>query len=237
MMIYWATFILGLGSTLHCLSMCGPFALLMPKQKNTSDLVNFSYLLIYHVARIASYILIGLVAGSIGKLAMVLPEFVNHQKTIAIVLGLVLLILSLLPSIRVRLERIGNQRLHKLLSLLMQQYRQFKTENFVVSSVLLGIIHGLLPCGIVYSAAMMAMLTGSVVYGSLAMLTFGIATSFSLTLFRLLGSDLLPYLQGKWIRIAMVSLSLVLLFRSQQQILDLSQLNKPVPVIVANCHK
>jgi len=61
----WTAFILGLAGSLHCAGMCGPLALAMPRTGSTA--VTFALgRLSYNAGRVLTYILLGIVAGSIG---------------------------------------------------------------------------------------------------------------------------------------------------------------------------
>ena len=61
-----AAFIAGLITSLHCAGMCGPLACaLMPGRGDRTDGNTVST--VYHVARIASYTLLGGIAGGLGR--------------------------------------------------------------------------------------------------------------------------------------------------------------------------
>jgi len=58
-------FILGLISSLHCIGMCGPIAMMLPvDHKNPTKKV--IQLLTYHLGRITAYMTLGLVLGLLG---------------------------------------------------------------------------------------------------------------------------------------------------------------------------
>ena len=64
-MIYTA-FILGLVGSMHCIGMCGPIAFMLPVDHQNS-LRKFGQVGLYHVGRILSYSIMGLLFGLIGK--------------------------------------------------------------------------------------------------------------------------------------------------------------------------
>ena len=54
----WAALLLGLGGSLHCAAMCGPLVFSVQTNWNIKGLS--PHLLIYHLGRIAGYLLLGL---------------------------------------------------------------------------------------------------------------------------------------------------------------------------------
>ena len=58
--------ILGLGGSFHCVGMCGPIALVLPVDRNNKlkALIQSS---IYHLGRMITYAIMGLIFGMVGK--------------------------------------------------------------------------------------------------------------------------------------------------------------------------
>jgi sulfite exporter TauE/SafE len=57
-----------------------------------------------------------------------------------------------------------------------KSFKKLIASNSLTSFYLLGMLNGLLPCGFVYFFAITAASTGSVIYGALVMLIFGLST-------------------------------------------------------------
>ena len=165
-MALWTAFLLGLVGSLHCAGMCGPLALALPPAGNTRS----TYLLgrlAYNLGRIITYCVMGLVFGLIGKSL----TLVGIQRWASIALGVALLV-GLLASRKLILGRpflaVVAWLKHRMGALLRQ--RSFP------SLLLLGLLNGLLPCGLVYVACAGAAVTDGLVGGVLYLAAFGVGT-------------------------------------------------------------
>jgi sulfite exporter TauE/SafE len=160
---------LGLVGSLHCIGMCGPIALALPAVRPVGPLLLGR--LLYNVGRLIAYALIGIVFGAFGStLAMA-----GLQQAVSIALGVVILAVVLLPRRLLRrllpyhLVDRATQRLSNYLS------RLFARGGTGVL-LIVGILNGFLPCGLVYFAAAGATATGSVVSAIQYMVLFGLGT-------------------------------------------------------------
>ena len=162
-------FIMGLAGSLHCIGMCGPLALSLPIS-HSDNLSRFAGGTIYNLGRIFSYAVLGLIFGSIGKLIIV-----SHwQGRLSLILGMLILLYLLVPK----------QYFHLLkptifskpfLALRKQLGKLFQSKN-LSSIFFIGILNGLLPCGLVYLALTSSVITGSSLNGALFMGFFGLGT-------------------------------------------------------------
>lgn len=162
----WTALVLGLAGSLHCAGMCGPLALALPASASGS----LSYLagrVAYNLGRIATYALIGVLFGLLGKTLF----FAGLQRWVSIVLGVGLLA-GLFGSKRLALAR--------PISMLVNRVRagmsHFLRQRSLISLAALGGLNGLLPCGLVYVAAAAATTTSSISGGVLYMAAFGLGT-------------------------------------------------------------
>lgn len=170
-MIYvWSAISLGLVSNFHCLGMCGPIALAVPVKSHSVG-SRLTSILIYNAGRILTYAIIGGIFGVFGQGI----SLVGLQQQLSLVLGGLIII----SAIAILLDRKTNL-LSKLLpssALKLQQKmgnylrKQGYSNNFV-----LGLLNGMLPCGLVYFALIGALATGSFAHGILFMIFFGIGT-------------------------------------------------------------
>lgn len=157
----------------HCLGMCGgivtAFGLSM---QSCSPMQRRLLIASYHVGRLSSYALLGLVAGWIGT-AILSPLAHTFWPRAVVAAVLVLLGLSMLglPFLN-HLERLG-ARLWRALAPLRQRLFPLHT---VPRALAAGLLWGFLPCGLVYGALLLAMSAHSVSGGALLMLAFGIGT-------------------------------------------------------------
>jgi uncharacterized protein len=236
MMIYWAAFILGLGSAFHCIAMCGPLAMLVPLPRHLSIGSKVLTLANYHLWRIMVYVSLGLIAGILSNATSLLPQVVAHQQSITLGLGLLLLFTSLLPIVRHLAERWGNNQTKGLLRWLMGRYQSVRQVNPTLASIILGVLHGLVPCGIVYSAVIMSMLSGNALEAAMMMLVFGFATSMTLMVVRLVGAKIqLP--NTRWIQVSLSLVAILLVLRANRAVLLPSNQDQPSSIVAVPCHK
>ena len=161
-----AALILGFLGSLHCAGMCGPLAAALPATGRTAGGF-MAGRLFYNFGRILTYGIIGLVFGLIGK-SLVLAGI---QRWLSIMLGAFLLA-GLLTSRRLSLS-LAVIRLVERLKLLMAVALKRRS---ITSMLILGLLNGLLPCGLVYVAAGAATMTGGITNGMQFMLVFGLGT-------------------------------------------------------------
>jgi sulfite exporter TauE/SafE len=195
----WTAFLLGFVGSAHCAGMCGPLALALPHwgRGQTSFVVGR---LLYNFGRIVTYAMLG---GAFGLLGQGIA--VNGlQRWVSLVLGAVILIgvfVSPRLSRQVPITRAVNWLKASLGSLL--QHRA------VPAMFGIGLLNGLLPCGLVYVACAAAISTGDVLSGVRYMIAFGLGTVPLLLAISLLGSKLQFVLRFKVQRLIPVSLALV----------------------------
>ena len=91
-MVYTALFF-GLISSLHCIGMCGPIAMMLPvDHKNPTK--KALQILTYQLGRITSYGMLGLFFGLLGK-GLFLAGF---QQRLSIVVGVLMIVIALVPD-------------------------------------------------------------------------------------------------------------------------------------------
>lgn len=176
-------FNLGLFSSLHCVGMCGGLiSSLILATSDSNDInkakkkKNLKSSFAYNLGRISSYSLAGLLMGLFGlALAELLAQFNIHfvlQLLASVILISIALNILGLFQLSTRLESIGIilwQRIQPLAKILLP------VDNFL-KAYLFGMVWGWLPCGMVYSALLFSLTTGSALNGMLIMLCFGLGT-------------------------------------------------------------
>jgi sulfite exporter TauE/SafE len=165
-MDFGIAFILGFLGSLHCAAMCGPLMLALPVP--TGGPLRFvAGRIVYQLGRIATYCLLGVVAGLAGR-SLLLTGF---QRWISITLGVAIL-LGFLLSKRIALAAPVIRLVTRLKSAMGAQLQR---RSFL-SLGLLGLLNGLLPCGLVYVAMAGAVSRGGMLAGAGYMAAFGIGT-------------------------------------------------------------
>lgn len=159
------------GSVGHCLGMCGPLVLMVGLQLRSSGRTGLPHHLLYHSARITVYALLGTLVGVLGSL-LGLAGRLNDVAGIASLLlgiGVVLFGLGYLGWLPLGRMEAGGAWVSKAMG---QALKQGGTPGVA----LLGALNGLLPCGLVYSALLVAASTGGALSGGLGMVVFGAGT-------------------------------------------------------------
>ncbi|MDM8546714.1 sulfite exporter TauE/SafE family protein [Candidatus Venteria ishoeyi] len=176
---YLAAFLTGLLGSVHCIGMCGgivgALTLQLPKVNHQQTLFQLlPWLLNYNAGRLFSYAVAGALAGWFGgQFRAVLPQ--PHILGMIFAGGFMMLLGLYLagwwPGL-VHLERFGGL----LWKRLEPVGRIFLPVRHPMQALGLGLIWGWLPCGLVYTALVMAIVSSDPLRGALLMLAFGIGT-------------------------------------------------------------
>lgn len=162
----WTAFLLGLIGSLHCAGMCGPLALALPVTSG-SALSFAAGRAAYNLGRVLTYCGLGVIFGLMGKTLLL----AGIQRWVSISLG-VLLLAGLFGSRKLALSRPVSVWVAWLKTRMSARLRQRSFSSLL----LLGILNGLLPCGLVYVAGAGAVLSDNVLSGAAYMAAFGAGT-------------------------------------------------------------
>lgn len=164
-------FTLGLFGGLHCVGMCGPLALSCVGPEDGSKSAIIRRAISYNVGRVISYGLLGIVFGLVGSVVLL----ADAQKLMSILLGAVLIAVFLLS---IDLERLINS--HSQVQTLYVRLRSWSSRTFSTtaqkSPLLIGLLNGFLPCGLIYLALAGALASGSILSGMAFMAVFGLGS-------------------------------------------------------------
>jgi len=164
-----------LGSLGHCMGMCGGIVIAYSSTKVqdrwSKTKQSFAHLL-YSAGRITTYTLLGAMFGFLGGVAT-FNNLTNGLMLIIAGIFMVLAGLSLSGKIKflTLLEHSFAQN-----SWYTKVFRQLLQTESLLSFYILGMLNGLLPCGLVYFFAITAASTASPFYGALVMFIFGVST-------------------------------------------------------------
>ena len=164
-----SAFIMGFAGSLHCVGMCGPLAFSLPVS-HTNNLSRISGAVIYNAGRIFTYTILGILFGSFGRLFI----STNWQSKLSIGLGIIILLYLFLPKKYFHLSS-GNLISKPFMWLREKLGSLFKSKKYS-SLFLIGILNGLLPCGLVYLALSSAVITAGPWHGAMFMSMFGAGT-------------------------------------------------------------
>jgi uncharacterized protein len=171
--LFLAAFSMGLFGSPHCLGMCGgivtAFGLSM---QHVSDSKKNGLILTYHLGRLISYSLLGLIASLVG---VAIFQSIMSNSAPRIVLGAVLVLIGLamlgLPLFN-QLEKFGMRFWQSLAPI---RKKVFPIDSFG-KALVAGLLWGFLPCGLVYGALMMAIAGNNIATGAALMFVFGLGT-------------------------------------------------------------
>ncbi len=166
----YSALIFGLISSLHCIGMCGPIAMMLPVDKN-NPAKKVIQIMIYHMGRLTSYASLGLIFGILGKGFYM----AGIQQQLSIVVGLLMITIAIVPE-RVFMKYNFSKPVYKLISKvktsLGSQFKR-KTPDALFT---IGVLNGFLPCGLVYAALFGAIAMSSLTLSISYMLLYGLGT-------------------------------------------------------------
>ncbi len=162
--------LLGLVTSFHCVGMCGPIAIALPLQ-GAGKVQRLIGGLLYNLGRTTTYIIFGLILGSVGQGLGAL----GFQRWVSIIAGVLMIITALSPS----LLRSGFDQ-ESLFSRFLEKIKLGLKRLFSIRSFgslySIGLINGLLPCGPLYMAFIISTGTGNAITAALFMMMFGLGT-------------------------------------------------------------
>ncbi len=166
----YSALILGLISSLHCIGMCGPIAMMLPVD-HQNEAKKATQIITYHLGRLSAYATIGLVFGLLGRGFFL----AGLQQKMSIFIGLAMILVALIPE-RVFSKYNFSKPVYKVISRIKSSLgNQFKNRSYK-SLFTIGLLNGFLPCGMVYVALFGAIAMQSASYGVVYMLLFGLGT-------------------------------------------------------------
>jgi sulfite exporter TauE/SafE len=162
-----------LGSLAHCTGMCGPLVLLVAARfgKDASGRRRLGLQLLYHTCRICVYGVLGLAAGALGGLLGNGSGLAGAEAWVSIGLGAAVVVAG---AGYLGLRTFG--RPLPAVPGLDRGLRAALARPGAAGVAGLGCLNGVLPCGLVYSALLVAAGTGEAATGAAGMLLFGAAT-------------------------------------------------------------
>lgn len=193
--IILSALMLGIIGSFHCAGMCGPIALAIPlNNKNWFSRINGS--LIYNIGRAVTYAIMGAVFGLFGK-GLVMAGF---QKWVSIIMGIIMITSVLFPSLYKNNIDLGKTA-SSFVGKLKTKLGALLLKRSYSSLLLIGLLNGLLPCGLVYMAIAGAIATTGSLSGALFMFIFGLGTLPMLFAISILSNSLGVKLRTKMTKI------------------------------------
>jgi hypothetical protein len=190
-----AVFFVGLLGGVHCLGMCGSIVGILTAQlpapspggrgadrlapagaRDRRSLARWPFHLAYNGGRLASYAAAGALVGAVGQAGLLFRDEVPVQHLLFALSSLMLVALGAYLAGSGKLVR----RIEYLGGGLWRRIQPLTKRLLPVSTpqraLLLGMLWGWMPCGLVYSVLLTALASGSAQDGAAIMLAFGLGT-------------------------------------------------------------
>ncbi|MBK5276941.1 MAG: sulfite exporter TauE/SafE family protein [Desulfuromonadales bacterium] len=169
------SFLAGLAGSGHCLGMCGGIlAALAVANPAVAAGQRFRLNLSYHVGRIITYTLLGLLAGAVSQAAL-FTSLRSHLYWLFAAANCLVIIIGLATAFGLRrfslaaLDGVGWVGMSGILG---RAAGQATARAFLLA----GLVMGLLPCGLIYGVLISAATGGSWLRGGGMLLAFGLGT-------------------------------------------------------------
>lgn len=160
----WSAFLMGFLGSFHCIGMCGPIVLALPGK-------GVLYKVSYNIGRTITYAAMGAIIGLIGKsFAMV-----GWQQNLSIGVGVVMLVIVVFTKYK-HFDLPMSGPLNRLYLFVKKKLGPLLKSKSTFAPIVVGMLNGLLPCGLVYAALFAALSMGSIINSAMYMVAFGLGT-------------------------------------------------------------
>ena len=190
----------GLLGSAHCLGMCGGISGLFALHSSVRGLRRqLPMALVYNAGRLASYAILGFAVAAVGSRFAALTPAVG--KPVRLIAGAVIILIGLQIAFNFRalgfLERMGGAAWSRISPFA----GRLLPVNSLPRALGLGLLWGLIPCGLVYSVLLVAATSGSAVDGAFVMLAIGLGTTPAMVLTGLGAARLAQLMQDRRTRL------------------------------------
>ena len=155
-----AAFLMGVVGSLHCIGMCGPFALMCGGRAG--------HLAGWQLGKVATYMTLGAIAGGVGAITPG-PAWLAQAVAAVLIVWFAAAALGLVPEPSATLPG-----LHRIGA-------RVAGARGTGARMAFGVVNGLLPCGLVYAALGLAIASERPGAGAVVMAAFGLGTAPLLT--------------------------------------------------------
>jgi uncharacterized protein len=198
--------LLGFGGSLHCALMCSPLA-----AAAIGNARAMRRTLLYNAGRILTYSLLG---GLIASLGRGIP-IAGFQLLLTIVMAATLILMGLagVSTLRVPLISLLLSKVTNAVKILFAKFFKQKTQS---SFFILGMLNGILPCGLTFLALSYCLTLAGPLSGMSFMLLFGIGTLPAMLGLTSVIQFFLKYLNfpgSRMTRLAFIAIGMIMLAR------------------------
>lgn len=156
----WGGLLLGVAGSAHCMVMCGPFAAAAAPRGSRAA--------VHHASRVAVYAALGAASGLLGSVV----KDAGAGRALAVIAAL-----TLVAQASLRWRTAVPVRMGARITSALQAMRRASLRHPAVAGVGVGIVNGLLPCGLVYAALVASAGLAGPLEGAVFMTAFGAGTT------------------------------------------------------------
>jgi sulfite exporter TauE/SafE len=160
-----------LGSAGHCVGMCSPFVMMVSRRYGRPSGAHAPWVAQawYTAGRLLTYGVLGALAGGLGFALQSAGAVLGLQRAAAVIAGLALVLSGATGLLSFAAGGTLDRRMGQVVSRI--------GTRMPGHPLLLGLLLGLLPCGLLYTAVMAALALGSAAKGFGALVLFGLGTA------------------------------------------------------------
>ena len=164
----WLTaFILGFTGSLHCAGMCSPLVMAVGRIRQPLVINR----LLYNTGRILMYAILGALVSTFGSLA----GFPQFQNSLSIAFGILCILMGIAGVPRLYIPLL-TPMIQKISGIIKQLFTKTVERKSWMSISVLGVLNGLLPCGLTSLALTNCILLPTAQDGFIFMMIFGAGT-------------------------------------------------------------
>ncbi|NVJ65325.1 MAG: sulfite exporter TauE/SafE family protein [Gammaproteobacteria bacterium] len=188
--LYITALAMGFFGSLHCVGMCGGITIAFSQASSSEKRLQLTF--IYQTFRIVSYAILGAISAALGHLLtdVKIPILTLLSGIFMLLMGLYLLNFA---APLLSLEKIG----HKVWRKIQPFQKSFLPMQSSIQAMVIGLLWGFLPCGLVYSALALAISSAQPLEGFMVMLFFGLGTLPMLLSIGFVSQKLMSVLKSK----------------------------------------
>ena len=189
--IFISAFFLGMLANLHCVGMCGPIALALPLNRS-SKIEIISGVLQYNFGRILTYTLLGFIVGFIGFGI----NLIGILQILSIIAGIGIILYAWRKTLFSSglFQKININFIHRFAS---KNMGVIIRNNSPFKLFLFGVLNGVLPCGMVYTALITSVVTGTPTFAAFTLFFFGLGTLPGMILITLFANKITRRFRGR----------------------------------------
>jgi sulfite exporter TauE/SafE len=198
---------MGFTGSLHCVGMCGPLAILVSSAQSSKFIIGR---ILYNLGRILTYSTLGLIIGFFGETFRV----VGIQRYVSLISGGIILFIVLASLFNFGYGK--NKFLFSIPNFIKKRIGFFLKKKNMATNLMLGMVNGILPCGLVYFALVSSLNMPTISESIIFMAIFGAGTfpaMFIMTISSTFIKQKLSFLSGSKVTLIAATLSLLLMVR------------------------